>query len=102
MLLGAGLRRWVGTEAEPGAGRALDGRLARPAPSAEVFINDLGPLAASVFEGAEPAPWAFGLVIGGFAAASGLRGFGVGRSVVPGFFRIAKSVFSKIASSFGG
>ena len=43
----------------------------------------------------------FGLVCGGFPAALGRRGFGVGRSVVPGFFRIAKSVFSKIASSFG-
>ena len=37
-----------------------------------------------------------------FPAALGRRGFGMGRSVVPGFFRIAKSVFSKIASRFGG
>ena len=27
---------------------------ARPAPKAEVFIRDFGPLAASIFEGAEP------------------------------------------------
>jgi hypothetical protein len=39
---------------------------------------------------------------GGFPAVLGRRGFGVGRSVAPGFFRIAKSVFSKIASNFGG
>ena len=76
---------------------------ARPAPKAEVFIRDFGPLAASIFEGAEPLPLGrFGPMTGGFPAVLGRRGFGVGRSVAPGFFRIAKSVFSKIASNFGG
>jgi hypothetical protein len=74
----------------------------RPTPSADVFINDFGPLAASVFEGAEPAALGpIGPVCRTFPATLGRRGFGVSRSVTPGFFRIAKSAFSMSASSFG-
>src|SRR5580692_3237671 len=94
MLLAAGLRRWVGADAEPGDGWTLGRRSAAlPAPSADVFIRDFGPLAASVFKGAElAAAGPVGLVCGGFPADPGRRGFGVNCSVMPGFFRIAKSV----------
>ena len=100
MLPRAGLRRWVGMGTEPDGGWTLARRSAAlPAPSADVFIRDFGPLAASVFKGAELAE--FEPVCGGFPAGPDRRGFGVSCSVMPGFFRIAKSVFSKIANRFG-
>src|ERR1700733_4238216 len=76
---------------------------APPAPKAEVFIRDFGPLAASIFEGAEPLPLGrFGPMTGGFPAVLGRRGFGVGRSAARGFSRIAKPLFSKFPSNSGG
>jgi hypothetical protein len=66
-----------------------------------VFINDFGPLAASVFEAGEPvASGPPGPSCLGFTVALDRPGLGVSRSVMPGFFRIAKSIFSKIASGF--
>ena len=50
ILVGAGVRRCMATDAGPSAGGAPARRCGLPAPSSEVFINDFGPPAAIVFE----------------------------------------------------
>ena len=103
MLPGAGLRRGAGTEAEPGAGCALERRSAvRPAPSAEVFIRDFGPLAASVLKGGAAATG--GIQGGCRRLSSGARSPGLWHGPLShaGLFPHSKIRIPKVVSLVGG
>jgi hypothetical protein len=100
--VGPGLRRRVEGDVgfEVGCGtRRRESPL--PAPSSEVFIRDLGPLAAIVLEAVAPPPSGAPVFEGGTPPTSlACRERALGRPVVAGLFRIGTCI-RKFASGFG-
>jgi hypothetical protein len=102
ILVGAGLRWRVaaddGLEADCCTGRR---EAPLPAPSSEVYIRDLGPLAARVLEAVAPSPSCAPAFDGGTLPISlACLERALGRPVVAGLFCIGTCIL-KFASGFG-